>query len=111
LKLNRYLTGAGDGLEIAAETREPIAVNDRLEPGLQEPRKSMKSRAELLAELEEKRLENNEIQTNLDELSIVDPDALDGYDPYDNPSLCKTLADGADIVARRRRVLQRKGLL
>ena len=71
----------------------------------------MKSRAELLAELEEKRLKNNDIQANIDELSILDPEALDGYDPYDNPSLGKTLPDGADLVARRRRVLQRKGLL
>ena len=71
----------------------------------------MKSRAELLAELEEKRLENNEIQMNLDTLSIADPEALEGYDPYDNPSLGKALPDGADMVAHRRRILQRKGLL
>lgn len=71
----------------------------------------MKSRAELLAEIEEKRLENNEILTNLDELSIANPQAPEGYDPYDNPSLGKELPDGADIIARRRRILQRKGLL
>jgi hypothetical protein len=68
----------------------------------------MTSRAELLAELEEKRLENKEIKNDLDELSIVGPEDLTGYDPYDNPSLAKALPDGADIAARRRRLLQRR---
>ena len=69
--------------------------------------KTMKSRAELLAELEEKRRENNEIRANLDRISILEPEAADGYDPYDNPSLGKTLPDDVDITARRRRILQR----
>jgi hypothetical protein len=68
----------------------------------------MKSRAELLAEIEEKRLENNKIHANLNQLSISDPEADGGYDPYNNPSLGKTLADDVDITARRRRILRRK---
>ena len=67
----------------------------------------MKSRAELLAELEEKRLENNKIQSNLEELSISEPESAGGYDPYDNPSLCKEIPDGADITSRRRRIALR----
>ena len=67
----------------------------------------MKSRAELLAELEEKRLENNKIEHDLNEFSIAEPEAADGYDPYDNPSLGKELPDGADITARRREILLR----
>ena len=70
--------------------------------------KTMKSRAELLAELEEKRRENNEIRANLDRFSILEPEAGDGYDPYDTPSLGKALPDDVDITARRRRILQRK---
>ena len=70
----------------------------------------MKSHAELLAELEEKRLENKKIQTTLDEFSISEPEAADGYDPYDNPSLRKEIRDGADITARRREIaLRNKG--
>lgn len=68
----------------------------------------MKSRAELLAELEEKRLENNKIPTNLEVLSIEEPEAADGYNPYDNPSLGKEMPDDADITARRRRILLRR---
>ena len=67
----------------------------------------MTSRAELLAELEEKRLKNKEIERKLDELSISGADAPAGYDPYDNPSLGKELPDDADITARRRRILAR----
>lgn len=68
----------------------------------------MKTRAELLAELEEKRLENNKIRSNLNEFSIEEPEAAGGYDPYDNPSLGKLMPDDADITERRRRILQRK---
>ena len=68
----------------------------------------MKSRAELLAEIEEKRWENNHIQAELNELSIAEPEAAPGYDPYDNPGLSKELPDGADIVARRREILTRR---
>ena len=67
----------------------------------------MKSRAELLAEIEEKRLENNAIQAEPNEFSIAEPEAASGYDPYDNPGLGKELPDGADIVARRRDILTR----
>ena len=67
----------------------------------------MKSRAELLAELEEKRWENKKIEHDLNEFSIAEPEAADGYNPYDNPSLGKELPDGADIAARRREILLR----
>jgi hypothetical protein len=67
----------------------------------------MKSRAELLAELEEKRLENNKIPKDLEVISIEESEAAVGYDPYDNPSLGKEMPDDADITARRRRILLR----
>jgi hypothetical protein len=68
----------------------------------------MKSRAELLAEIEEKRLESKKIQSNLNELSLADPEAGDGYNPYNNPGLGKELPDDADITARRRAILRRR---
>ena len=67
----------------------------------------MTSRAELLAELEENRLKNKEIGDKSDKLSISGAEEPAGYNPYDNPSLGKELADGADITARRRRILLR----
>ena len=72
----------------------------------------MKSRAELLAELEEKRLENNNIPSDIevlsiDVLAIEDPGAAVGYDPYDNPGLGKEMPDDADITERRRRIMRR----
>jgi hypothetical protein len=68
----------------------------------------MKSRAELLAEIEEKRLESNEIQRSFNTLSLAEPEAGDGYNPYNNPGLCKEPADDADITARRREILKRR---
>ena len=68
----------------------------------------MKSRAELLAEIEENRLENKEIKPELDLLSIAEPDAGDGYNPYDHPGRGKELPDGADIMERRREMLRRR---
>jgi hypothetical protein len=66
-------------------------------------KEAMKSRAELLAEIEEKRLENKE----LDGLSIVDsnivPGGSKGYDPYDHPGRRRQIHDIEDVVARRRR--------
>lgn len=67
----------------------------------------MKSRAELLAELEEKRLESKKIQMNLNDISISEPEAVDGYNPYNNPSLGMELPDDTDITARRRQIMQR----
>jgi len=67
----------------------------------------MNSRAELLAEIEEKRLESNEMKSTLNEFSLTDPEAGDGYDPYDNPGLGKERPDDADITARRREILGR----
>lgn len=51
----------------------------------------MKSRAELLAEIEENRLESKEIGENLNELSISEPDSEDGYNPYDHPGQRKEI--------------------
>ena len=67
----------------------------------------MNSRAELLAEIEEKRLESNEMKSTLNELSLTDPEAGDGYNPYNNPGLGKELPDDADITVRRRDILGR----
>jgi len=67
----------------------------------------MKSRAELLAEIEENRIENNAVQGNLNELSILEPGATDGYNPYDHPGQPKEIPDDADITARRREIFLR----
>ena len=68
----------------------------------------MKSRAELLAEIEENRWKNKVVQPEHNEFSLAEPEAASGYDPYDNPGLGKELPDGADIAARRREILARK---
>ena len=68
----------------------------------------MKTRAELLAEIEEKRIENSGLRAELKEISLQDPEARGGYDPYDNPGLRKEVRDSAALVSRRRRILQRK---
>ncbi len=68
----------------------------------------MKSRAELLAELEEKRLQDKSLQKKPDSLSIDEPDAAQGYNPYDHPGRSKELPDGADITLRRRAIMRRK---
>lgn len=68
----------------------------------------MKTRAELLAEIEEKRWKNNKINQDLNEFSVADPEAADGYDPYDHPGLGKAVRDAADLAARRRRLLERR---
>ena len=67
----------------------------------------MKSHAELLAEIEENRLKNKELEPKINELSLSVSDEPCGYDPYDNPSLGKEIPDGADITERRRRILLR----
>jgi len=54
----------------------------------------MKSRAELLAELEEKSQQNKEILVRPDELEVSE--AGTGYDPYDNPGVHKQWPDGFD---------------
>ncbi len=68
---------------------------------------AMVSRAELLAEIEEKRLESKYIRASVDELSIAEPDAADGYNPYNHPGQCKEIPDDADITARRREIFLR----
>jgi hypothetical protein len=67
----------------------------------------MKSRAELLAEIEENRLENKRIKESLNELSLAAPDARDGYNPYDHPGQRKEIHDDEDVTARRREIYLR----
>jgi len=76
-------------------------------PEKQKQSELMKSRAELLAEIEENRLENKEIEEDLKELSLSEPDAPGGYDPYDHPGRRKEIPDDADITARRREIFLR----
>ncbi len=76
-------------------------------PLSEKKKEAMTSRAELLAELEENRQKNNEIETDLNEVSIAPDEISGGYDPYDNPSLGKEIPDGADITARRREIMLR----
>jgi hypothetical protein len=66
----------------------------------------MTSRAELLAALEEKRWENNNVEQLVDGFSLEGPDSS-GYDPYDNPGLGKEIPDGVDIAAHRRKRARR----
>ena len=68
----------------------------------------MKSRAELLAEIEENRLLNKGLEPKVKELSCAEPEADAGYNPYNNPGLGKELPDGADITARRREIMRRR---
>jgi len=67
----------------------------------------MKSRAELLAEIEENRLNNKRLEGDIDVLSIAEPDTPNGYDPYDHPGQPKELSDDTDITARRREIFLR----
>ena len=73
----------------------------------QEEHEAMKSRAELLAEIEENRLESNKLEGNLNELSIAEPDDPSGYNPYDHPGQPKEIPDDVDITARRREIFRR----
>ena len=68
----------------------------------------MKSRAELLAEIEENRLINRELPSKLKDISLMEREADGGYNPYNNPGLGKELPDGADITARRREIMRRR---
>ena len=47
------------------------------------------------------------MQTNLNELSLSDAEAADGYNPYNNPGLGKELPDDADATSRRREIMRR----
>jgi hypothetical protein len=51
------------------------------------------------------------MQGGVNELSLIEPEAADGYNPYDNPGMGKELPDDADITARRREILRRRGRL
>jgi len=44
---------------------------------------------------------------NLNDLTLEDPAAADGYNPYNHPGQRKELPDDADITARRREVFLR----
>ena len=68
----------------------------------------MKSRAELLAEIEEKRLQDNRLTEEVNVLSIEEPDVEPGYNPYDSPGLSKELPDRADIKLRRQAAFRRR---
>ncbi len=68
----------------------------------------MKSRAELLAEIEEKRLLDKRLDNEVNAISLEEPDAAQGYNPYDHPGRSKELPDGADITLRRRAIMRRK---
>ncbi len=68
----------------------------------------MKSRAELLAEIEEKRLQDKRLKHEFNALSIEEQDVEHGYNPYDHPGRPKELPDGADITLRRRAIMRRK---
>lgn len=68
----------------------------------------MKSRAQLLAELEEKRLQDKGLGQKVDVLSLEEPAATQGYNPYDHPGRSKELPDDADIALRRRATMRRK---
>ena len=68
----------------------------------------MKSRAQLMAEIEEKRLQDKRLHREPNTLSLEEPDATQGYDPYDHPGRTKELPDGADITLRRRAIMRRK---
>ena len=67
----------------------------------------MKSRAELLAEIEENRLKNKRLECDIEVLSIAEPETPSGYNPYDHPGQPKEIPDDTDITARRREILQR----
>ena len=73
----------------------------------QEEYEAMKSRAELLAEIEENRLENKKLECNLKEYSIAETDDPNGYNPYDHTGQPKEIPVDADITARRREILRR----
>jgi len=63
----------------------------------------MRSRAELLAELENNRHKNKKLRTEVNTLSILDGESGQGYDPYDNPGTSRELPDGIDPGARHRK--------
>ena len=68
----------------------------------------MRSRAKLLAELEEKSQKNKQLDIGRDELSVMEPSLEEGYDPYDNPGTHRGMPDAADMAARRLVSTQRR---
>ncbi|HEY5641789.1 MAG TPA: hypothetical protein VIS31_02850 [Woeseiaceae bacterium] len=62
----------------------------------------MRSRAGLLAELEENRQKNKDLKKNVTGLEVEAPDPDAGYDPYDNPGLERALARRSPPAASRR---------
>ena len=107
VKLNRPLIGVEKGLENGLDWREPLVRCRYRASTLTRRTSPMKSRAELLAEIEENRLENKEIREELNEFSLAEAGVTDGYNPYDHPGQPKEVPDGADITARRREIFLR----
>jgi hypothetical protein len=67
----------------------------------------MKTRAELLANIEEKRIKNKDLETKVDLVSEYEAGG-GGYDPYDNPGICRELPNGADAGRRADRFRMRQ---
>ena len=69
----------------------------------------MTTRAEILAQLEEIIIKNKGLETKVNLVSEADFADV-GYDPYDNPGICRELPDGADAGRRGagHRVRQRR---
>ena len=59
----------------------------------------MTTRAELLAQLEEKIIKNKGLETKVNVVSELES-ADGGYDPYDNPGTRRELPDGSDVGRR-----------
>ena len=68
----------------------------------------MKSRAELLAEIEEKRHQNKDLMAETEDLQVVEAGRAAGYNPYDNPGIHKATPDDDVVTARRRALLRGK---
>lgn len=68
----------------------------------------MSSRAKLLAELEEKSQVDNRPQAPVHEPQSLVAPIDEGYDPYDNPGIHKTMPDDPTLT-KRRRVKRRRG--
>jgi len=62
----------------------------------------MRSRAELLAELEENRQKNKSLELPVARLEVAEPNPDAGYDPYDNPGLERALTKRSPPAASRR---------
>lgn len=87
---------------------EPLAGNLRLSVWSTTKDNNMKTRAELLADIEEKRQKNKGIEPTPEVMVVAEAALGKGYDPYDNPGMRKQQPDGVDVTARRRAMFARK---